>query len=459
MKKKTIRFKLTMAGVKLLIKTMKALGKNATNLPGEVALRLCPDILSRLDMPETIIGVTGTNGKTTVTNLIADALEKNGYDFISNRFGGNIETGILSALIAQSTISGKPKKNMAVLELDERSANKIYPYLKPDILVCTNLTRDSLKRNAHAEYIFNFLEKFIPEKTKLILNGDDMISFRLCPDNKRVYFGMDKQDGETSIRRGIINDLPVCPLCGSALEYEFLRYNHIGRGHCTKCDFSSPKIDYNVRLRDLDSMKIVMENHGKTEEYRLIGENITDACNTAAAVAALHEFGLTAEQISSAFNSIKLVETRFTNEKIGNIEVTTHLAKGQNPVACSRVMDFVASQPGNKAVILILEDYYESRHSSENVAWIYETDFEFLNVDSVKQVIAGGKRFADYEIRMLFAGIPEEKIAVCENELDTAKQLRISNIDRICILQDVFNTFYLKKIKADIAAKIEEGNK
>ena len=101
--KKTIRFYATMALAKCMIVGMRLLGKNATNLPGEVALILCPTFLGQLDKPETIIGVTGTNGKTTVTNMIVDVLEKNGYIFASNRMGGNVDTGITTALIKEST--------------------------------------------------------------------------------------------------------------------------------------------------------------------------------------------------------------------------------------------------------------------------------------------------------------------------------------------------------------------
>ena len=191
--KKTIRFYATMALAKCMIVGMRLLGKNATNLPGEVALILCPTFLGQLDKPETIIGVT------TVTNMIVDVLEKNGYIFASNRMGGNVDTGITTALIKESTLSGKARKKLAVLEIDERSANRIYPYLTPTYLVCTNLFRDSAKRNAHPEFISQVLNTYIPAQTKMILNGDDLISGRLAPDNERVYFGIEPQPDEVPI--------------------------------------------------------------------------------------------------------------------------------------------------------------------------------------------------------------------------------------------------------------------
>ena len=109
-KKKTMRFYLTLAGIKVLIKVLQLCGRNATHVPGRKAINICPDFLDQIDKPEFIIGITGTNGKTTVSNLIADVMQDNGYDIIDNRFGGNIDSGIASSLIKNSTMGGHMKK-------------------------------------------------------------------------------------------------------------------------------------------------------------------------------------------------------------------------------------------------------------------------------------------------------------------------------------------------------------
>ena len=82
------------------------------------------------------------------------------------------------------------KKKYAVLEIDERMTTKIFPYVQPDILVCTNLFRDSYKRNAHSEFISGILNQTIPAKSKLVLNGEDLVSNHLAPANDRGYFGI-----------------------------------------------------------------------------------------------------------------------------------------------------------------------------------------------------------------------------------------------------------------------------
>ena len=53
------------------------IGKGSS-LPGQIALKLCPDILDRITLPEYIIAVTGSNGKTSTVEMIAHILTENG---------------------------------------------------------------------------------------------------------------------------------------------------------------------------------------------------------------------------------------------------------------------------------------------------------------------------------------------------------------------------------------------
>ena len=48
-KKKTMRFYLTLAGIKVLIKVLQLCGKNATHVPGRIAINICPDFLDQID--------------------------------------------------------------------------------------------------------------------------------------------------------------------------------------------------------------------------------------------------------------------------------------------------------------------------------------------------------------------------------------------------------------------------
>ena len=103
--------------------------------------------------PKKIIAVTGSNGKTTVSNLLNDVLTDKGYKVLNNQLGSNVAAGIATSLLVGCGLFGKTRYEMAVLEVDERSSRRIYPHVKPDILIVTNLFRDSPMRNAHPQYI------------------------------------------------------------------------------------------------------------------------------------------------------------------------------------------------------------------------------------------------------------------------------------------------------------------
>ena len=73
----------------------------AANFPGKMALYVDPRLIADL-RPKLRKGsfvVVGTNGKTTVTNLLADILEQAGQRVVCNRTGANLDSGVATALL------------------------------------------------------------------------------------------------------------------------------------------------------------------------------------------------------------------------------------------------------------------------------------------------------------------------------------------------------------------------
>ncbi len=435
--KKNLRFLSALFISKAAMFTQKLFGMNASYFPGKLAITLCPDFLSQIDKPETIISVTGTNGKTTVCNMIIDALMANGYDVLNNRAGSNINAGVASALISGSTLIGKAKRKIAVFEIDERSSKLIYPYVQPTYAVCTNLFRDSIHRNAHPEFIFRIISESLPKTSHLILNADDLISARLAPENTRTYFSIAPMNSDLPESINIINDMRICPNCHSALKYHYVRYHHIGNAYCPSCGFASPKSDYIAELNFKEN-SLSLTHASAAEHYPLITNSVFNAYNQITAITLLREFGLSAKQIQAAFSNLSIVESRYSYEKIGNTEVITHMAKGQNPIACSCVFDYVKKEPGKKEIILMLDDVFDRVASSEIMTWIYDADFEFLNDPSICQIIISGVRCEDYKLRLLLAGVAEEKLTCTPKEIDAPDYLTLSNTDKIFILHELY---------------------
>jgi UDP-N-acetylmuramyl tripeptide synthase len=452
--KKNLRFFIALFVAKAAMVAQRLLKMNASYFPGKIAITLCPDFLGRIDKPETIIGVTGTNGKTTCCNLIIDSLTDLGYDVLNNRFGSNINAGVASSLISGSTLFGKAKKRIAVFEIDERSSVRIYPYVKPNYLLCTNLFRDSIRRNAHSEYILDIISKYVPKSTKLVLNADDLVSSRIAPENERVYFGIEKMESDLPESINIVNDMRLCPVCNSELEYDFVRYHHIGRAHCPNCDFASPDPEYKATV-DFKNLSLTMKHDSKSFQFKLVNDSIFNAYNLTAVVALLEQFGIDPEKLSEVISNQKIVETRFSNEKIGNIEVISNMAKGQNPIACSCVFDYVRKAEGTKEVILLLDDVHDNAVSSENICWIYDADFEFLGDESIKRVIIGGVRAIDYKVRLEIAGVGKEKIVCVEKESDTPDAVRW-DADKIYVLHELYRNDEALAVRDEIKRRLRQ---
>lgn len=454
--KRNIRFYFAFYLAKISVIILKVIKRDATQFPGKLAITLCPNFLEQIGKPKTIIAVTGTNGKTTVCNMIEDCLKQNGYDFIDNQLGSNTNSGIASTFIKGAKLSGNQKKDLAVFEIDERSSIRVYPYVKPTYLICTNLFRDSLMRNAHTEFISNMLTTNIPKETKLILNGDDLIVSNLAPENDRIYFGINRLETDTDTCENIARDIIVCPKCDSKLEYDFVRYNHIGRAHCSKCDFASPSIDYEVTKLDLENKTMTIKHQSEEESYDLINNNIINIYNMLATITLLKELGLNKQQINPILKEQKIVDTRYSKETVKNIEVITQLAKGMNPIACSRAFDYVRKESGNKAVFVLLDDLHEAENGSENIAWHYDTDYEFLKDDSIKQILTAGARYLDTKVRLQMADVDMNKVVCKREETSLVEDLKLEGIDKIFILHDLYAIDLKNEIKERVKRKIEE---
>lgn len=450
------RFYIALYMAKLARFLLKLIKRNASFLPGKIAITICPDFLGKVSKPEKIIGVTGTNGKTTVCNLLIGALENSGYKVLDNRLGSNVNSGIAATLLSGVNLINKAKYQVAVLEIDERSSPRVYPYVKPTYLVCTNLFRDSIRRNANPEFISSLINKELPKETKLILNADDLISGSLGSENEKVYFAIDKLDTDLEESVNIINDMQICPKCNTKLKYNYVRYHHIGNAYCPNCDFKSPEANYIITKIDYENNKILVKHNEVENEYKLISDSIFNIYNMVAVIALLTEFGIEHNKIQEIFEKAKIVGSRYQKEEVNGINIITHMAKGQNPVACSCVFDYVKKEKGKKELILLLFDLHDSKESSENITWLYDCDFEFLNSEDIDKIIIGGPRAEDFYLRALIAGIPKDKLIYTEKSENTIQHLSLDKDKDIYILFELYDEEIANNVRKCLKEKIKE---
>ena len=445
-----LRFLFALWMAKLSIPALKITRHNGTDFPGSLAVKLCPDFLKYIGRPDTIVAVTGTNGKTTVANMLGDVLTAEGKNVLSNRAGSNIISGVSTALLKGCDLLGRirPGYDLAVLEVDERSAPRIYPYVKPDYIIVTNLFRDSIMRNAHPGYIADILTRSFPRTSKLILNADDLISGSVAPENPRVYFGIDRLPTDVTECENLLNDMRICPRCAGKLRYEYRRYHHIGRAVCESCGFHSPSSDYLATQVDVQSRTMCIREAGKDYPYTLITDSVHNIYNMVTVIAALRQLGYDHPTIARDLAQVKIPASRLSEETIGGVKVIMQMSKDKNALACSRNFDYIRSKPGKKELLVMMNCMGVAKSWSENPSWMYDTDFEFLNSDAVTCLVCAGPRAYDYKLRLLLAGIPEEKIRLAEDEFAALELLPLTPGEDVYILYGVDGMPLAFRVKA-----------
>ena len=460
--KKNLRFTFALAAGKLAAAGLRLLHRAGGQVPGVIAGGICPDFLGRIDKPEQLIFVTGTNGKTTVSNMLDDLLIGVGRNPLTNRAGGNVDAGIISALLKAASMSGKQSNDLAVFELDELSTRRVLPYVDPTILLVTNLYRDSFMRNANPDYISSVISASVSADTKLVLNGDDLISSRIAPDNtNRVYYSVARLPEDLDAPEGIVNDLTACPECGGALEYEYCHMRHIGKLHCTKCGLTNPAPDYEAVQVDRDADTVVIREHchgGIEHTYKLVSASITEVYNLVACVAVMREMGIEAADIAAALEKgISVTESRHSEQEVGGIRLINAASKGENSTATSIFFSLMRREPGRKALLLIIDDMplEKNPYGSEYTGWHYQADFENLADPSVVQIVYYGPRGNDAKLRMLLAGVDEDKIVLANTFEDAANQVTLDNVDAIYCAFDVYRSADADLCRKLVRARIE----
>jgi Zn ribbon nucleic-acid-binding protein len=435
-----LRLLMAVWAAKLSVLALRALGRAGTHVPGLVARTLYPGIIAAVRHPARIIAVTGTNGKTTVSNLLAEALEADGLKVASNRSGSNLAAGVATALIDAVTWTGKPRADIAVIEMDERSARLILPGLAPTILVCMNLTRDSIKRNAHPAYIAWIVSSALSESTNLVLNADDLIASSLGTDaNPRVYFSVDRLPTDGDRPSGASVDVSICPVCDHTLDWDYWRFNHIGRVSCASCGFRSPGASYRARDIDVAERRVTLELDGQSFDTRLINDNIVNVYNEVAVAAVLDQLGIARARIVAGFDTLVPPITRFASEEVGGVQLVRLLTKGLVGVACSRAFEYLASFRGRKALVLNIDEATERDNEVENSAWTYDADYDYLADDSIGQIVVGGVRRYDQALRLAIAGVDAARIVPVESEIATADVVGLDGVDDVFNLHSVHN--------------------
>jgi len=433
---------------KIAIALARLLGHGGSNIGGELALRICPDILAWFasQVKEKIILVTGTNGKTSTNNMIYSIIRQSGHTCVCNKLGANLDSGLISAFISDCSLTGRIDADYATLEVDEASLAKVIAQLEPDIIVFTNLFRDQLDRYNEIDEILDKIKASLQkaQNAVLLINADEpsLVSLGYSVAHAKYYYGI-----ETRVDMGSLDlakDNVFCKFCGARLDYVHYFYGQLGHYSCTKCRFKRPDPDFKAHIQDFEHKRelTVIGSH----DFKVIRDfNTNDTYsiyNTLAAVSVGSLLGNTAETVEKGLENYRPQVGRMERFFIGK-PITLNLAK--NPVGFNESMKMVRQDARWKVVAIGINDMPQD---GRDVSWLWDTNFEILlemDDTTVNYVVFGRRRY-DMALRLKYAGIDEGKLTISETIEDAIDEAVGAQSDVAYILLNYSLLFETQKI-------------
>ncbi len=363
--------------------------------PGLVAERVDPTILASTlgNVRGGIVVVSGTNGKTTTTKMLAAIIRAHGQRVFTNPTGSNFTRGVISSMLGEVPVSGRLQADVAVLELDEWHALQFAKLVRPTHALLLNVARDQLDRFAEIDTTARLLTTLAGQTSDtVVLNRDDSFVARIAKDlpDQTVarYFGIDPalaDDvpalGEADVR---FDDAFSPPAAGPR---DGLLHPHDAR-------------TFSVRFGEEVLGPITLQQRGLAAMI-----NATAAATTARAL--LDE----RFRPGTAAEALAAVTPPFGRGEVIDVDGTPlELVLVKNPAGFTVALGTYHDEPVT-TMIAINDDYADG----QDVSWLYDVSFESLRTNGV--AITSGVRAYDMAVRLDYDEVP---VKVIEPDLEAA---------------------------------------
>ncbi|MFZ5435453.1 MAG: MurT ligase domain-containing protein [Bacillota bacterium] len=397
---------------KILIRVLRLTGRGGSTLPGRIARRVYPGILRELAaQPRAVAVVTGTNGKTTTSTILARILRETGRSVAHNSSGANLLSGVTTSLVSFSDLKGRITADVAVLEVDEATVPLVLEEVPAKVVLVTNFFRDQLDRYGELEHSVSAVRRGLlrlgPD-AKAVLNADDPIVASLGDglSAETVYYGIDDPrllHRETSHA----SDVKNCGGCGAPLEYDGYFYAHLGWYRCERCASRRPSPHLaaeNVELRGGEGTTFSV----KGNPGRMTLPGLYNLYNAMAALGAAVTLGATMEAALAAVESFESAFGRMERLSVEGRKVFMALAK--NPTGFNQVLSTLFREGANAPYLMIAIN--DRIADGRDVSWLWDVDFEVLADKQIQFVVVSGLRAYDMAVRLKYAGVCAQKISV-----------------------------------------------
>jgi len=414
-------------GVRLAARILR---KGGTAKPGEIALKICPDLLRSVSHDVETIVVTGTNGKTTTCRMLEQAFREAGLDCVVNRSGANLMSGITTEFVMECSLGGKCRKKYAVMECDEGWTKKVLPVMQPKAFVVTNLFRDQVDRYGDVDNTLAAIRAGVegsPE-TVLVLNADDHIVAALAKEvpNPVIWYGMDAGAGELGAIPAA-TEVTNCMVCGTELQYDYVNYAHLGGFYCPNCGHR--RNDASVGIAeiveaDTDGSRVKMQVNGEEKEIYVNQPGKYSISNAAAAVAGATAMGISVEAAAAAVERFRPGFGRM--EKFDTGKTTVRMVLVKNAAGCNQVLSFLGTVSEAFRLVMITNN---RQADGTDISWIEDAEFERLaGMECLQSATLAGLCADEMVERLQRAGLAEERISLQRDYTALMEEIAASEI-------------------------------
>lgn len=340
-------------------------GGSGTVIGGRVGLALAPRLLDDLAAPRTVVLVSGTNGKTTTTAMIAAGW---GGEVATNETGSNMPPGHVAALASS-------RSSRAVLEVDESWMSSVTPATSPRVIVLLNLSRDQLDRANEVRQI--------AERWRTLLSaGEGAVVVANANDPLVVYAAeLAANVAWCDVPTPWNTDAVSCPRCTLPLRFA-------DGSWWSECGFSKP-----LNVATTLSNELTVRGNLLRLDLRLPGA--FNEANAAMALTALTYLDVDPHEALARVNELENVAGRFSLRRWRGHQLRLLLAK--NPAGFTAMLNTLKEDESDIWVAI------NARVADgKDPSWLYDVPFEKLRGH---RVYCFGDRRLDLATRLDYAGV------------------------------------------------------
>ncbi len=373
-----------------LVKRAMQLRGGGSALPGLVVEKINPhflrDALSTL--PQGVVVITGTNGKTTTTKIVTQLLRAEGLKVFSNPSGSNFTRGIVASLLSHVDNNGHLDADIAVVELDEAHAVPFVRDVAPRYSLILNVFRDQLDRFGEIDHTAKLLHDVVKRTTDgIVLNRDDELVRKLAIDVPRAtalhYFGVSEKlhalfPSDATMRTS---------------------------GHDTKTSSLPTVASGDVLLDDLDDHTATFSFGTKQQDpVELKLDGVYNIQNAAAALALVRMILGEKADTPHLLDELRRVQPAFgRGEAILINGQPLEIVLVKNPSGFRLSLTSYKTRP--VATMIAINDLYAD---GRDMSWLWDVDFSQFDTDGVPFV--SGIRAYDMALRLQYDNIEVGRI-------------------------------------------------